>query len=151
MASPQIGTVWKNKTHSDKYITIVDPSSAHVRKNIAYRYHRTGHIGGYNSSEWFYDDWEPVNTTSSNKETFTLPPINKTPSNLNLPPINTNSWWSEKSSGNVVNILSNDNIMLNFSVANNEVAYQYKVGDKNLQVFKCDKNEFCQKFQHKFG
>lgn len=60
MDSPEIGTVWKHKTHSNEFITIVVPSSAHVRKNIAYRYHRTGHIGGCNSSEWFYGDWEPA-------------------------------------------------------------------------------------------
>ena len=65
MDSPEIGTVWKNKMQSDEYITIVDPSSAHVRKNIACKYHRTGHIGGYNSPEWFYDDWEPVDKISN--------------------------------------------------------------------------------------
>lgn len=84
MASPQIGTVWKHKTHKNEFITIVDPSSAHVRKNIAYRYHRTGHIGGCNSSEWFYDDWNPVNSLSTTIESISLPSINKTPSKINI-------------------------------------------------------------------
>tara|TARA_Y100000992_G_C20870926_1_gene307212 strand:+ start:236 stop:475 length:240 start_codon:yes stop_codon:yes gene_type:complete len=60
MDSPEIGTVWKNKSRSGVFVTIVDPSLEHIRKNIAYKYHSTGHIGGCNSSEWFYDDWEPA-------------------------------------------------------------------------------------------
>jgi len=58
MSNPTIGSVWKHKVQSNVFITIVDSSIASCkRKNIAYQYHDTGHIGGCNSSEWFYDDW----------------------------------------------------------------------------------------------
>ena len=60
-AAPEIHSVWRNKTDKNEYITIVDQTMSNCsRKKIVYRYHRTNHIGGCYTSEWFYSDWDPV-------------------------------------------------------------------------------------------
>ena len=59
--APEIGSIWRNKSFSNEYITIVSPMFSNCsRKKIVYIYHETNAIGGYNSSEWFYNDWDPV-------------------------------------------------------------------------------------------
>ena len=148
MNKPEIGTVWKNKTQNNEFITIVNSSTTHSRKNIAYKYHRTGHIGGYNSAEWFYSDWKEVTSPSNQEVTLPKPILKK----IDIgPKINPDSWWTEMSSGNVVNVLSNDNPMIDIPVNNCEIVFQYKTGSRASQVAKCDKTHFENNFQHKFG
>ena len=61
MNPPEIYTSWRHKHFSDEIITIVPARfSNSSRKNIVYQYHRTKHIGGCNSAEWFYEDWIPL-------------------------------------------------------------------------------------------
>ena len=61
MDLPKVGTVWKHKTMKYEHITIVYPSTSQCsRKTITYKYHRTGHIGGCNTAEWFYSEWDPL-------------------------------------------------------------------------------------------
>jgi hypothetical protein len=61
MEVPKIGTFWVHKVQKHLFITIVQPSSHECsRKNIAYKYHHTGHIGGCNSSQWFYSEWDKI-------------------------------------------------------------------------------------------
>tara|TARA_B100001094_G_C18026133_1_gene717690 strand:+ start:432 stop:641 length:210 start_codon:yes stop_codon:yes gene_type:complete len=62
MCNPSVGTMWVNNVDKNEIITIVKNSETTCsRKNIVYKYERTGHIGGCNSKEWFYSDWTPLN------------------------------------------------------------------------------------------
>lgn len=59
MEYPKVGSVWINKTFSYEFIIILDKSMSNcTRKKIVYKYLRTGHTGGCNSCEWFYEDWK---------------------------------------------------------------------------------------------
>lgn len=59
MEYPSIGSTWVHKTlKNDNYIiTIIEPT----KHFINYTYHKDGHIGGCNSLEWFYSEWNFAN------------------------------------------------------------------------------------------
>lgn len=63
--SPEIGTFWINKV--DKSIVkIIQPTPLYKRKKIQYLY-EDGNVGGYNSSEAFYEDWSSVLMSDNNR------------------------------------------------------------------------------------
>ena len=72
--SPEIGTVWINKVNKS-IVKIIQPSPLYKRKKIQYLY-EDGNVGGYNSSEVFYEDWSPALLSDINRF---LPTYNNLP------------------------------------------------------------------------